>query len=253
LSDLIFVPLNVLDGWLSGWLPDLARICIWGIVSGCAAMLLYYATSNQAAITSLKKETRDLRNRMLKDDLQYSEVMRLAKNNLSTSIRLLGKVLTPSLLASAPVLVPVLWLATYQSYGLPPAGESVNVTVTPHTSNLQFAPSDRFAYIGDDIRFLAAPDVGPVSIMGGARLVYQGDPTDPPSPVLYKRHWWNSILKNPVGYIDPDSVVHEIRWDFPRKRLMAEGVPGWAATWEVPFFLFVFVAAIVLKVVLRIQ
>lgn len=251
--DLLFIPLNALDHWLARGIPDLVRTCLWGGVSGIAAMALYYLSSNQQSIAALKREARGLRSRMIKEDLDHAEVMKLARSNLATSLRLLGRVLGPSLLASVPVLVMVIWLGIYQTYSLPGDGSGVDVRTLPPAGDLEFSPPDRFNGPRDALRLMAAPDSGPITIRHGADLVYRGDPAHPPVPVLYEKHWWNALIGNPAGYLAPDSGTREVRLGFPRKVLIAKGIPRWAAGWEAPFFVSLLVVALVLKFVFRVE
>ncbi|MEN8128751.1 MAG: hypothetical protein ABFS45_00870 [Pseudomonadota bacterium] len=248
----LFIPLDFLDGLMAGWLSELVRICVWGFVSGAAAMLLYLVTSDQESIVVLKKETSDLRKRMLKEDLPYNEVMNLMKENLLVSFRFLRKVLTPSLLASIPVLLIALWLGAFLTYTLPENSESVSMDIVPPDSELSFKPENRFIKHGDKVYFLPGKNADPVSILSNKGLVYSGRPDNGPVSVVYKRQWWNTLVENGAGYIEPESPAQEIRWNFPRK-LFLESVPAWVATWEFPFFFSVFIVAFVLKVVLRIQ
>jgi len=252
LIELIFTPLDILDSWLAGWLPELARVCIWGMLSGCAAMLIYSAASDQESITSLKTETRNLRARMLKDELQHSEFMSLVKENLLVSLQLLRKVLFPSLTGSLPVLIVAVWLGTHLTYTLPQESEPVTVDIIPPVTGISFYPENFFLQQGIDVRFIPEIDGGPVRIVGKDGLVYSGMPHDHPAPSIQKRKWWNALIGNSAGYIEADSAVEEIRWGFPRK-VFIQGVPAWIATWEFPYFMSVFIVAIVLKLGLRIE
>ena len=99
-----------IDAGLSTFLPEIAIIILWGGIAGAASMLLYRWTSNQQKIRDAKQDLAQLRRRMLSPELTQREVMSLSMQNLKGSFRLLGRVIGPSLLSVAPVLLIASWL-----------------------------------------------------------------------------------------------------------------------------------------------
>ena len=83
-------------------------------------------------------------------------------------------------------------------------------------------------------------------------IIYVGNPFTPPTEVLYKRKWWNSIIENPDGYLDQNSPVDSIGINVVKYKVL-KGVPDWASGWEFPYFLSAFAFAIAIKFKFKIQ
>lgn len=241
-----------INGWLLAWMPGVIRIVVWGAISGCAAMLLFLVSSDQAGIVELKGRTRELQRRMLGANINHSEVMKLARSNLVISFRLLGKVGLPSLLASLPVLLAILWLSAFDTYALPPDGETVRVDVIPGKPDLTFLPKAAFVDEAGTVQYVVGAVIGPVQVLNGDRMLYSGDPANPPVGTVRKEEWWNVLLGSVAGYIQEDASVDELHWNFPRKSFIS-GAPEWLSTWEFPFFLSLLVVALGMKIGLRIH
>ncbi|MFO1128810.1 MAG: hypothetical protein U1E66_10335 [Rhodospirillales bacterium] len=250
--NLTFPVLNAIDGWLAHWVPVMLRVALWGVASGVAALGLYAALSDQPGLARLKRATRGLRREMLDPDLDRDAYMRLVRQNLAQSFRLLGKSLVPSMLSSVPVLVIVLWLSVYYSYDRPPPGEAVPVDVVPAQADVLPASIPPLQRTADGTRLMVGDAPQPVRFVDAAGTVYQGTPDDPPTPVVQKRTWWNALLGNQAGYIRADAAADEIRFQFPFKHLLS-GVPEWMATWELTYFLSLVVAALICKFGLKIE
>src|SRR5262245_22411966 len=139
----IFPALTAVDGGFAWLLPAPLRVLIWGGIAGALAMLVYLLTSNQAAISRLKADTRHLRRRMLDPDLEQSELGRLIRTNLKSSFRLLGTTLVPAALSTVPVLLVAAWLDAYYGYVLPPNGEPVTLNFEPSTAAVSVEPANR--------------------------------------------------------------------------------------------------------------
>jgi hypothetical protein len=247
-----FSILNLLDGWLAGWLPGLVRICMWGGMCGTVALAIYSALSDQTAIGQLKREARELRHRMLDPDLARSEFMDLVRRNLAVSFRLLGKTAFPALLSAFPVIVVASWLSAYQSYALTPDNTPVEVEISPNTEGVTLAPSRAFVRDARKIKVIAVEESLPLRFIVDGKVAYHGTPLHPPSGRVQKKVWWNALVGSEVGYIDSDSALEEIRFRFPRK-VFTDGLPKWMATWELPFFLCLAVFAVSIKFVFRID
>jgi len=249
----VFPALTALDGLLASFLPALVCVLVWGAVAGALAMLVYKLSSNQNAIVRLKAETRDLRRRMLDPDLEQSEFARLVRANLKASFRLLGKTLLPGLLSTLPVLLIAAWLDAFYGYALPPNGAPVRLHVEPRDAAVAVEPADRAGGgNGADLAVMPPPADEMLTIVVAGVVAYVGNPFAPPVPVIAKRQWWNALLANEAGYVNPEVGIDRIEIDVPRRHLVG-GVPGWLAGWEAPYFLAIFVAALALKFGFRIE
>lgn len=60
------------------------------------------------------------------------------------------------------------------------------------------------------------------------------------------------MLENPAGYIEEGASVSAIIWEYPRKFYIKD-VAVWMGAWEFTFFLSVFVAALGVKLLFKIE
>lgn len=248
----VFPLFNAVDALLVPWLPVLLRVLLWGALTGVATLLLYAWVSDQAGLAVLKQRAKDLRREMLDPSLDRDAYMRLTKENLTTSFRLLRKSFGPAMISSIPVLIVLVWLSTYYSYERPPAGADVAVDFVPKNDAMQVSPADAFVKSGDGILLRIGAQPATVQFADAEGTVYEGAPDNPPTPVVHQRRWWNALLGNEAGYVRPNADVDEIHFGFPALNLFPS-LPSWASTWELPFFVSLFVAALSIKIAFKIE
>ncbi|MHC4356463.1 MAG: hypothetical protein ACYS0H_27485, partial [Planctomycetota bacterium] len=104
---------------------------------------------------------------------------------------------------------------------------------------------------GEEIRDRDQANSEEIVVMAGDKIIYSGAPLSPPTPVLHKRRWWSVLLSSSAGYISEDAPVDSIRLNLVKIQVV-KWMPNWAKGWEVPFFVFVFVAALGIKLRFRI-
>lgn len=248
----VFRLLNLYDGWLATFLPDVLRVCLLGALSGVTALILYVVVSHQDRIAALKSETRRLRAQMRDISLTYRDMMQLHKQHLITALRLLGHTLVPGILSTVPPLLCTLWMSAYHTYTLPTPGKPIRVTLVPELTSVVIEPSPIRYDVGNRQRAIAVETGQSLRITNQGRTVYEGAITDPPLGRVHKKHWWNTLAADEAGYIHADAPIDEIIFDFPRKRFIA-GVPGWLATWELPFFLGLSASVVAIKLACKIE
>ena len=132
----LFPVLNMVDGWLAGLLPLAARLSMWGALAGTLSITIYAKLSPQASITKLKKKTRGLQRKMLCLDLKFGDFLRLSKENLKTSLRLLATVIGPALVSVLPVLFLATWIHTCLAYEVRDASDDLIVTAADGNGGL---------------------------------------------------------------------------------------------------------------------
>jgi hypothetical protein len=255
MSSVVFSLINCVDLVLASFLPLVLRVSFWGLLAGIAAMVIYAVASNQESISSLKREIKEHRKRMLDSSVEaYSEYAALAGKNLKASIALLGKVIGPALLSALPVLVIAGWLDAYHAYTLPEGTKTVALTFVPALSETVEISPPELVRIERGVLMIAPPEVHPVTVSFSAngKALYSGDPFIVPTPVIAKKGWLNLILPTGAGYVHPGSPVEEIHLDLPRKHLF-KGLPSWASGWEFPYFFSVLVAALAIKLIFKIH
>lgn len=250
----LFPTINAIDLLLSSFLPLVLRISMWGALAGGAATAVYVITSNQASIANLKKRSREIRRQMKDPALESrSEFMELAKKNLKASMLLLGKVIGPALLSMLPVLLLVFWLDAYHGHLLPEEHEAVQISTVPANPNLDISPPELISSGTEGISILLPRSKAQsISILVDGVIVYSGKPFTVPVPVITKKKWWNILFSSPIGYLSPDAPIDAIRINLPRKHVI-DGLPAWAAGWEVSFFISLVVAVVALRFAFKIQ
>ena len=248
----LFPALNAVDGWLGGLFPFVFRLMMWGALAGTLSILIYAKLSPQASIKRLKKKIRGLQREMLGLDLEFADFLRLSKENLKTSLKLFAAVLGPGLVSVLPVLLLAIWIHTCLAYDPPPTSDDLIATSIDGDIDLRLAMNDDLDKLTQDEIFHRDP-IGSqtIVVMADDKVVYSGDPLSPPTHVVHKRRWWSVLLDNPAGYVVEDAPVDSIRLNVSRKQAVKWG-PNWTRGWEFTFFVFVFIAALGIKLSFRI-
>ena len=84
LIDRLFPPLDALDQALSGVLPPLVRLVLYGAASGAITMVVYRLTSDQNGILALKERMRDLRGQLKVAADDFAQTMQLSRENFAS-------------------------------------------------------------------------------------------------------------------------------------------------------------------------
>ena len=198
---------------------------------------MYARCSDQGALAGLRPRQREARRRLAAYDGPFAGLPPLIRENLALSVRHMRLTLWPALAASLPVLLFMPWLSNHFGAHPPPPGGKVYVRVESFTPyGLHWRPAQ-----------MAEPEPGTgrwtLTWPGGQRRLELLDddktvldlPGEQPGAVLHKRHWWNTLIGNPAGYLDPDSVLEEVSLAFPQHQVLPVG-PPWLRGW-LPVFL----------------
>jgi hypothetical protein len=250
----LFPAISAVDSWLALSLPLIFRISFFGVLAGVLAMVVYALISNQKAISNLKLQARELRSQMLDPSQEeYSVFLSLAKKNILVSLKLLGIVMGPVLLAALPVLVLAAWIDSHHGYSIPAMNKAVEMGVIPANSKITANPSDLVNKKGNSI-FISPPinTSNPISLFFENQLVFQGRIFSKPTPYLIKEKWWHSIFASDIGYISQTSPVEEIYFAFPKKT-MHDSLPDWASGWEWTYFISILIISIPIKFIFKIE
>ena len=249
----LFPALNMVDRWLAGLLPFAVRLSIWGVLAGSLSIIIYAKLSPQASITKLKKKTWSLQRKMLCLDLKFVNFLRLSKENLKTSLRLFATVLGPALVSALPVLFLAAWIHTCLAYEPPPTPDDLVVTAADGNVDLRLLCHTNVDKIShDEIHDHDIANLEVIVVMADNKVIYSGTPLSPPTPVIHKQQWWSVLLGSPAGYLVEDAPIDSIRLNLSKKQAI-KWMPNWAMGWEFPFFVFVFLAALGIKLGFRIE
>ncbi len=242
----------MVDGWLAG-LPLSVRLSILGALAGILSITIYAKLSPQASIAKLKKKTRSLQREMLNVDLEFVDFWRLSKENLKTSLRLFTTVLGPALVSALPVIFLVIWINTCLAYEAPPTPSDLVVTTEQGNIELQMIIDTNLDEISQkEIHDHNLANSQKIVVMADEMVIYSGTPLSPPTPVIHKRRCWNVLLESPAGYVVEDAPIDSIMLNVSKKQII-KWMPNWATGWEVPFFTFVLIAALGIKLGFRIE
>jgi hypothetical protein len=226
---------------------------MWGALAGTLSIIIYAKLSPQASIAKLKKKIRSLQRKMLSVDLEFADFLRLSRENLKTSLRLFATVLGPALVSALPVLFLAIWIHTYLAYEAPSTPNDLVVTAVDGNVDLRLichANVDEISHDEIHDHELVSPEA--IMVMADNKVIYSGTPLSPPTPVIHKQRWWSVILDSPAGYVVENAPVDSIRLNLSKKQAV-KWMPNWAAGWEFPFFVFVFLAALGIKLGFRIE
>ena len=216
-------------------LPTLIRLVIWGVAAGAFSMWLYRRISPQDRIARSRQDQLQVRRQLDAFDGELGEAWPLIRRLLGLSGVQVGRVLGPAVLASLPVFCLLVWMSTKYGHTYPDQPPTVHVT----PSSLQ-------------ARWIAVQDHLPsIRVTGSEATQLAEVPLAAPVPVIEKRHWWNTLIGNPAGYLNADGPAQRLDIELPRQQFVNVG-PGWMRGWEVPFFASLIVASLALKRVLRI-
>jgi hypothetical protein len=105
-------PLSWADGELVRFLPPLARLVLWGALGAFVSMELYRRVSPQARIKAVEADVQEIRRRLDRHEGSFGEGWSLVRDMLSLSARRIVLVGPAAVLASLPLLVIVIWMAS---------------------------------------------------------------------------------------------------------------------------------------------
>jgi hypothetical protein len=233
-----------LDGLLGHALPPTGRLILWGVVGAALSMALYRALSAQARVARVKAEAAEARRALNAYDGDFEGAWPLMRRMLRLSLRQVGLVTGPAVVASLPALCLMVWLSTAYSHTFPAPGAEVAVRTVPESLHARWVTG-----MGDRAGPRPAPGV---RVADDAGRLIRDVPLAAPVTVVHKRQWWNLLLGNPAGYLPDDARIKRIEVDLPRREYVPVG-PSWARTWEAVFFTVLIACSLAIKIGFRIE
>jgi uncharacterized membrane protein (DUF106 family) len=248
----VFPFLNYFDSIFKSFLPLWAVLSFWGIMSGAFVMGVYRFLSPQKKLAKIKAEIKDLKSRMNENDKDFKDVLRLSWLNLKKSFELLGQVLLPSLASSIPAIIMILWISTFYGYAQPESGQTLRIDIVPIVENFNVVHAGRMISREGSSYSVKLEDEANILFVEDGKTIYSGIPVSPPVGSVTKKTWWNLFLSNPGGYLQDGSKTDRVRFHFERQRIL-NGVPGWMSHWELTYLVSLFISAVFIKIVFKIQ
>lgn len=229
-----------LDSGLAVVIPPFARLILWAIVAAILSMGLYWLLSPQRRIATAKADATAARRALDAHDGEFADAWPLMRRMLEASVRQLGLVTLPAVLASLPVLFLLAWLSTAYGYGFPADAGTVGLRAVPDGYDARLEPG-----MGDNV----AHDVVVLDQAGETALRL---PLRVPVTTIHERQWWNTLFGNPAGYLPEAAPVQRVELDLPEQRFLSFG-PAWLGAWYTIFFAALAIASLVIKIAWRIE
>lgn len=236
------------------FLPDLAMIAFWALLSAIGTMWLYHRYSKQDELAELKPEIKRVQREMASYDGPMNGLWPLIRRSMSLSGKQMGMTLWPALLASLPVLFVLAFLSNEYGHRFPEAGE--RVTVTPAgaeaPASWQWRGASRADWSAGKERWHVAWPDDEARLVTGNGTALLTLPTDQPVTVIHKRQWWNWLIGNPAGYLGEDAPAEALEIGVPRRDYLPFG-PDWLGYWEIPYLVLLVAFSLTIKIRLGIH
>lgn len=242
-------------------LPEPVVLAFWALVSAWLTMWIYRRFSNQEEMAALKPRIKAVQKKLSNYDGEFSGLLPLIRDNFSLSGRQIMLALGPALLAGIPVLFVLVWISNAYGVTMPAAGSSIEVRAVPaesiSTRGWQWYGTAAEAMAGTDQPDRAwrlswpGPDASAMLIAERGQEILELPP-EHPAPVVHQRRWWNALIGNPAGYLDPENPAEAVYLDLPKKQMLPIG-PAWMRGWEFLYFVLLILGSLGLKLIWRIH
>lgn len=244
LLDLASPLLAGLDQAMAPLLPAAGRIALWGVVAATISMAIYAVISPQQRLRSAKAAAEGARHALDHHEGGLAEAGPLIARSLRCAFMQLGLVLTPTILASLPALVTIIWLSGCYGHFMPASTEAVPLRVAPSEFDARWLarePGRGTASLGDWAQ---------ISVTDPADRVVEALEIGVAVTSLHKWRWWNTLIANPQGYLPSEGALESIEIGWPRQQILPFG-PDWLRGWESVFFTVLLATSLAIKVVFR--
>ncbi|HEY1385223.1 MAG TPA: hypothetical protein VGF43_16490 [Dongiaceae bacterium] len=228
--------LDFVDSAVLGALPPLVRLILWAVVAAILSLAIYRWLSPQRRIADVKAAALAARRRLNAHDGDLESALPLMRQSMALALRHVGLVLPAALVASLPVLALLVWLDGAYGPVLPAAGQTPAIQVEPQGYGAQWQADGNGARIA-----LTDPQGAQVAQLSLER----------PATRIEKRHWWNTVVGSPGGYLPADGPVAGVTIALPERQYIPIG-PEWLRSWFVVAFGVLLITSILFMRVARI-
>lgn len=241
LFDIAAPLLDWLDHAVALVVPAAGRLVVWGLLAGAVSMSLYALISPQGRLQRVKEEALAARRALDLHDGSLAEARPLIRRAIGCSMKQLGLVFLPAIVASFPLLFLLVWLHGSFTYAAPAEPEKIAVKTEPpgyDAELVQKRPQSAAEGAVEEGYFLVVRD--------GRERVLEARRLEAPVTVLHKKQWWNLLVANPLGYLADTSPVDQVSIALPRREVLDFG-PQWLRTWEFVFLTSLVVVSLLIK------
>jgi hypothetical protein len=228
--------LDFVDSAVLGALPPLARLILWAVAAAILSLAVYRWLSPQRRIAEIKAAAHAARQRLNAHDGDLESALPLMRQSMALALRHVGLVLPAALVASLPVLALLVWLDGTYGHVLPAAGQAPAIQVEPQGYAGQWQPDGNGARI--DLRDRQGTQVAQLTL-------------EKPATRIEKRHWWNTVVGNPGGYLPADGPVAGVTIALPERQYIPIG-PEWLRSWFAVAFAVLLITSVLFMRVARI-
>jgi len=245
---------------LAAVLPDPVVLAVWALISSWLTMWVYRRFSNQEEMAALKPQVKAVQKKLSSYDGEFSGLMPLIRENFRLSGRHIMLALGPALLAGIPVLFVLVWVSNAFGVSMPSPDGQVEIRAIA----AEQADPSNWQWHGTRAEPLTSDEAGqawrvawPAPQRTATLITERGEdvveiPPTHPAPVVHKRRWWNALIGNPAGYLEPANPAEAVYLGLPKKQMLPFG-PAWMRGWEFLYFVLLVIGSLGLKVVWRIH
>ena len=253
----IFDLLSPWFSWLDGVLLEvvsspLLRLTLWGIAGSALSMWLYVRFSSQEKLAQLKLELIETRQSLAQYDSDFKGALEIIQRLLTLSLKQIGLIIGPTILASLPVLFLLVWLGTTYNYHLPTPGTLVEVKLFPSQVKLQWHPQANQGLGEGQWQMKWPTNEQPLQLHDSTGQLITTFPWSQAIPILHKRQWWNLFIGNPVGYIPQHADLERLEIALPENKYLTFG-PEWMQSSEAFFLIVMLLCSVAIKLGFRIH
>lgn len=248
--------LSNVDGLLSHHLPIWGIIALWGGVAAFISTLLFKKFSDPKKISTLKSQLKTAQQQLNDHDGEFAELKTLATKTMQLSLKRMALTFFPALLASIPVLFLLTHLSNRYDLKQPQPGDQIPIEMIWENE----ATSPDLLIIRQE-KLIAAEHIDHVYWPSDDNQVLLFDKKNdqkivnlpiPLSTVVHKKMWWNTLIGNPAGYLDDDSHIHHINFEFDKQHVIDIG-PIWMRGWLVVFLFFTVSFSVLFMVLFKVK
>jgi hypothetical protein len=241
LFDIATPLLDWLDHAVAAVVPTAGRLVVWGLLAGALSMSLYALLSPQSRLQRVKEQALEARRALDLHDGSLAEARPLIRRAIGCSMKQLGLVFLPAVVASFPLLFLLVWLHGSFTYVAPAEPEQIAVRTEPPGYDAELVvkePGSAVEEPGKEGYYLVVRD--------GRERVLEERRLEAPVTVLHKKQWWNLLVANPLGYLAESSPLDQVSIDLPRREVLDFG-PQWLRTWEFVFLTSLVAVSLLIK------
>ena len=256
LFDLASPAFHVIDLFLAGFLPAVARVALWGILGAAVGMWIYALLSPQDALKRSKTNLATAQAKLSQFDGEFSELWGLVGLTLKLALGRLGLTLGPAVGASLPIIFLLVWISNEYGYEQPKPSDIVDIIVVGQIesgTDLKWEPADAVQELSDNKHWQVRwPEEGATVKLFQDKQLLMTLPSRNLSPVVHRQQWWNSLIANPAGYLPDAAGVEALEIHLTARRIIKSG-PEWMAGWPMMFFVSLILGSLAFKIVFRIH